>query len=167
MGGRHAVWQYFEETEPRANSKSHPKAKCIYCGEKVRGQPKSFMIPHLRKCSAAPSSVTQQWQVESMALTIVTPLSASSSVSEASLDMGSDHSELAAEGLELVPHTPQRMPGPAQLQQLELLRLKARVAQCQAKAAEARFTAERFAARIKLQSLGVPDNEIDANLPSL
>lgn len=132
------------------------------------------MIPHLRKCSVAPSTVVQQWEDDSVALSIVatpltsvTPLSASSSVSEASLDMGSDHSELTPEGLELVPHTPQRAPPPAQLQHLELLRLKARVAEWKAKAAEAQFVAERYAARIKLQSLGVPDCEIDASLPSL
>ncbi|GMF32313.1 unnamed protein product [Phytophthora fragariaefolia] len=160
-GARHPVWEWFKEIEPRVNSKSHPKARCNFCGERVRSQPKAYMIPHLRKCSAAPPSATQQWQ-DDRSLSIVTPLTASSSVSEASLDMVSDSSE-SAEGLELVPHAH----GATQLQQLELLRLKAKVAECQARAAEAQFVAERFAARMTLQSLGIPESEIDASLPSL
>lgn len=61
-----------------------------------------------------------------------------------------------------------------QLRRLKLLRLKAKVAKYQAKAheynakaMEAHFVAETFAARIKLQACGLPENEIDACLPSL
>ncbi|EEY55991.1 uncharacterized protein PITG_08739 [Phytophthora infestans T30-4] len=163
---RHAVWEHFEEIEPRTSSKTHPKAKCNYCNEQVRGQPKRFLIPHLlKKCLQAPPSVKQQLQgpqIQRSSLTPTTP--ASEEASDVELE-----SEVAAEGLELVIQSPQPqgLRSQTQLQRLELMRLKTNVAKYRAKAMEAEFMAEKLAVWIKLKDLGVPDDEIERSLPSL
>ncbi|KAG3009580.1 hypothetical protein PC128_g4626 [Phytophthora cactorum] len=160
---RHAVWEHFEEIEPRASAKSHPKAKCNYCNERIRGQPKRYMIPHLlKKCPHAPQAVKQQVQGPQNQLSSSTP---STPMSEEASDNELE-SEIAVEGLELViPNPePQGLHSQTQLQRLELRRLKAKVAKHQT---EAEFMAKKLSARIKLKDLGVPEYEIERSLPSL
>ncbi|KAE8992542.1 hypothetical protein PR003_g21789 [Phytophthora rubi] len=91
------------------------------------------------------------------------------SASDASSDTESELSE--TESIETVAvDTSQTL----QLQRLKLLRLRAKVAKYQAraheykaKAMEAHFAAETFAARLKLQTRGVSESDINSCLPSL
>ncbi|GMF20035.1 unnamed protein product [Phytophthora lilii] len=63
---------------------------------------------------------------------------------------------------------------PTELQRLKLLRLRVKVMKYEAsarnlkvRAMEAHYTAERFAAQLKLERLVVPEREIEHDLPSL
>ncbi|KAL3665849.1 hypothetical protein V7S43_009273 [Phytophthora oleae] len=150
---RHAVWEHFEEVEPRTNPKSHPMTQCNHCNERVRGQPKSYMVPHVLKCPNAPQIVKQQFGA---------PQASRSSTEEASGVGSEERLEIASQTSQLEAIHPQTL-----LQRLELLKLKTKVAKYQAQAVEAEFKAEKMAIQIKLQELGVSEDEIERNLPSL
>jgi hypothetical protein len=170
---RNEVWEHFDEVEARANAKAHPTAQCKFCGERVRGQPKSCMIPHLlTKCPQVSSAVKLQLQEpqrlssRSSRSSTSTLVASSNLVADETSDVDLEPLGSVSAGLELVARAPETHSA-TQLQCLELLRLKAKANEYRAKAMEAQFMAERLEARIRLQERGVPDNEIERSLPTL
>ncbi|OWY98052.1 hypothetical protein PHMEG_00031282 [Phytophthora megakarya] len=184
---RDVVWEHFEEVEARSKATNQPKARCNYCHIQISGRPKVSMIPHLQKCSQAPSSIKLQWQQppkpptpEPSTPTTSVPPTPTTMLSTPELQAPQPRAQ-DRQVPEFQASEPHISPTQTQLVCLELLRLKAKlavhlaeeaesmvkVATYQAKATEAEFIAEKLAARIKLQGIGIPEDEIERNLPSL
>ncbi|KAG7384613.1 hypothetical protein PHYPSEUDO_002427 [Phytophthora pseudosyringae] len=122
------------------------------------------MTPHLLECPRAPLQVKQQWQE-------LRNISSRLSVLPSELPL---NREAASNTDPAVPSEPDastvetHVEETSQTQiQLELLQLRAKVALYQARAVEAQFMAETLAARINMQGLGVPENEMKQGLPPL
>ncbi|KAE8992544.1 hypothetical protein PR003_g21791 [Phytophthora rubi] len=168
------VWAHFKEVLPRKNPSADCTAACNFCGKVVCGKPKRYMIPHLFKCSQAPLPVKQRWQELRNEPNRSTVTATNNPQPEGER---APTTELETLGLVSVASTPAARASeapvvefensPTQKERLELLKLKAKVAQYQARAMEAQLLAETLAARIKLQNDGVPNNEIERGLASL
>ncbi|EGZ10951.1 hypothetical protein PHYSODRAFT_337717 [Phytophthora sojae] len=158
------VWAHFEEVLPRRNPNADSTAACKYCGKVTCGKPKRNMIPHLLQCSQAPLQVKQRWrqglQNSTVATTITdNPLPGGERAAPTEMGSLSVTPTPAARASDAPPAEPES--SPTQKERLELLKLKAKVAQYQARAMGAQLEAETLAARIKLQQDGVPNNEIE------